>query len=136
MSNYTSVRCDTEYSSFKGISLITKEPCIISVIVKFSCFILVGLCMIPKNPVHGVIIQDRFDSGGIIEFACYSGFQLIGSSVLRCVGGQWNSTKPQCRISKCLFCSFIQQKGKISEPFYRLNKERKNTSITLISLPF
>ncbi|XP_078348042.1 sushi, von Willebrand factor type A, EGF and pentraxin domain-containing protein 1-like isoform X3 [Oculina patagonica] len=59
------------------------------------------VCKIPAKMNDGVVLTDKFDNKAIISFTCNHGYKLIGSRVLRCVGGQWNDSIPSCRKDVC-----------------------------------
>ncbi|XP_078348081.1 sushi, von Willebrand factor type A, EGF and pentraxin domain-containing protein 1-like isoform X8 [Oculina patagonica] len=60
-----------------------------------------AVCKIPAKMNDGVVLTDKFDNKAIISFTCNHGYKLIGSRVLRCVGGQWNDSIPSCRKDVC-----------------------------------
>ena len=66
-------------------------------------FFFLAVCKIPVKLNDGVVLTDKFNNEGIIEFTCNHGYKLIGSHVLRCVSGEWNDTIPSCLEGNCLF---------------------------------
>lgn len=54
-------------------------------------------CEDPGVPANGRRIGDRFINGVSVEFTCHENYSLIGSSTIRCLGGRWSSTLPECK---------------------------------------
>jgi len=52
---------------------------------------------------NGTALRNDTKDGGIIyKFHCNPGFLLNGSSVISCLHGQWNDSKPSCHETECL----------------------------------
>ena len=60
-------------------------------------FLVVAVCKIPARLDNGVVLTDKYDNEGILEFTCNHGYKLMGSRVLRCVSGHWSNNIPTCR---------------------------------------
>ncbi|KAL9985251.1 hypothetical protein ACROYT_G007629 [Oculina patagonica] len=66
-----------------------------------------GCIPIESTLSNGTVLRNDTQDGGIIyKFYCNPGYQLNGSSVISCLHGRWNGSKPSCQ-SVCLpFGSF------------------------------
>lgn len=54
-------------------------------------------CPIPPIPEGGWKIGDSYEVGDIVEFGCFSGYQLLGSSKRECLpNGKWNGELTIC----------------------------------------
>ncbi|VDN02323.1 unnamed protein product [Thelazia callipaeda] len=59
-------------------------------------------CPDPGSIMNGVRKGDLYYYPHTIEIVCLPGYQLIGSSTLRCLSsGQWNAQLPQCKPTEC-----------------------------------
>ena len=54
------------------------------------------MCEDPGVPTDAQRTGDDFYDGGIVEFTCSPGLDMIGSRTLLCGGGKWNATVPSC----------------------------------------
>lgn len=59
--------------------------------------IIAALCKDPGNPANGMRTGDDFIDGQMVVFKCNSGFDIFGSTILRCVEGKWNNPLPVCK---------------------------------------
>lgn len=58
---------------------------------------LVG-CDEPSVPLHGVKIGENYWAGKSVEFACDTGYQLVGPTTRVCLpAGNWSNTEPTCK---------------------------------------
>ena len=60
-------------------------------------FINIATCDDPGVVVNGQRKGDTFIDGDSVEFICDVNYSLIGSSIIRCLGGKWSSALPQCK---------------------------------------
>ncbi|KAM4536515.1 sushi, von Willebrand factor type A, EGF and pentraxin domain-containing protein 1 [Odontesthes bonariensis] len=59
-------------------------------------------CPTPESPEFGHRDGSNFLMGGEVVFDCDVGYELIGSSRLRCLdSGSWNDSVPYCRALSC-----------------------------------
>ena len=59
-------------------------------------FFFLAMCEDPGVPTDAQRTGDDFYDGGIVEFTCSPGLDMIGSRILLCGGGKWNATVPSC----------------------------------------
>ena len=57
-------------------------------------------CEDPGVVANGQRKGDTFIDGDSIEFTCDENYSLIGSSIIRCLGGKWSSALPHCKGTK------------------------------------
>ena len=69
-------------------------------------FVLELACSDPRPFAYGNVIGTSYTPGSVVKFTCQSGFQLVGSSSLRCSKGQWFGTFPRC-VGKKLLSTII-----------------------------
>ena len=67
-------------------------------IFPFVCLLIcfLAMCEDPGVPTDAQRTGDDFHDGGIVEFTCSPGLDMIGSRILLCGGGKWNATVPSC----------------------------------------
>lgn len=58
-------------------------------------------CRHPKIPLYGYIQeghQNKYRIGSVVYFACQRGYELAGSSSIKCIKhGNWNRKSPICK---------------------------------------
>lgn len=61
--------------------------------------------------MNGQRTGDTFIDGDSVEFTCDVKYSLIGSSIIRCLGGRWSSALPECKgmESKQPFVKYVKQ---------------------------
>lgn len=73
-------------------------------------------CPDPGNIMNGMRKGELYYYPHTIEIICLPGYQLIGSSILRCLSsGQWSAQLPHCKrnflnlhfVSLCEYCPII-----------------------------
>ncbi|CAH1783119.1 unnamed protein product [Owenia fusiformis] len=63
-------------------------------------------CPTPPAPQNGRIVRQTVNCGQEIEFACFNGFDLVGSKTLTCRDtggpiGEWDGDVPECQAGVC-----------------------------------
>lgn len=53
-------------------------------------------CEPPGAPVHGYFEGETFTSGSVVTYYCEDGYDLVGTQMLQCIDGEWNSSCPTC----------------------------------------
>ncbi|XP_018585768.2 sushi, von Willebrand factor type A, EGF and pentraxin domain-containing protein 1 isoform X1 [Scleropages formosus] len=59
-------------------------------------------CDPPEDISHGYLNGSSFNFGDVVEYVCFSGYEVVGSPFLRCLAsGSWVGKVPQCRPCVC-----------------------------------
>ncbi|CAJ1086014.1 sushi%2C von Willebrand factor type A, EGF and pentraxin domain-containing protein 1 [Xyrichtys novacula] len=59
-------------------------------------------CNSPKQMLHGRVQEHNLNTGRAVEFQCDKGYNLVGDSLVVCMGGSaWSSTFPTCQPKSC-----------------------------------
>lgn len=76
-----------------------------------NCIFLEKSCGPPPIVSNGQIIQPDRTTNETIQYICEDGYQLHGSSILKCALSQWQPTPPICerRIFCFYFCEFLMK---------------------------
>ncbi|XP_028620588.1 C4b-binding protein beta chain [Grammomys surdaster] len=53
-------------------------------------------CEPPGALVHGYFEGETFTSGSVVTYYCEDGYDLVGTQMLQCIDGEWNSSYPTC----------------------------------------
>ncbi|XP_077998794.1 ZP domain-containing protein-like [Glandiceps talaboti] len=55
-------------------------------------------CDDPGTPTNGMknILSSYYENGDFLNFICFRGYELEGSSTILCMNGQWSDAIPQC----------------------------------------
>jgi len=72
-----------------------------SFFLSFFFFFCIECILLDNTFGNGTLTlrNDTKDGGIIYEFQCKPGFLLNGSSVISCLHGQWNGSKPSCHYT-------------------------------------
>nr|XP_057922474.1 sushi, von Willebrand factor type A, EGF and pentraxin domain-containing protein 1 isoform X2 [Doryrhamphus excisus] len=66
-----------------------------------SCEVSQG-CSGPKQIMHGKVQDHNLTTGRAVEFHCDKGYDLVGDSLVLCMGGNtWSSSFPTCQPKAC-----------------------------------
>ncbi|XP_074480016.1 sushi, von Willebrand factor type A, EGF and pentraxin domain-containing protein 1 isoform X1 [Sebastes fasciatus] len=59
-------------------------------------------CDSPKQMLYGKVQEHNLNTGRAVEFQCDKGYNLVGDSLVVCMGGNtWSSTFPTCQPKSC-----------------------------------
>ncbi|XP_034532135.1 sushi, von Willebrand factor type A, EGF and pentraxin domain-containing protein 1 isoform X3 [Notolabrus celidotus] len=59
-------------------------------------------CISPKQIMNGKLQERNLNTGRAVEFQCDKGYNLVGDSLVMCMGGNtWSSTFPTCQPKFC-----------------------------------
>ncbi|XP_038067159.1 sushi, von Willebrand factor type A, EGF and pentraxin domain-containing protein 1-like [Patiria miniata] len=74
------------------------------------------LCGLPDKIPNGYYNGEHFEFGGVVEYRCQLGFNLIGQLVRSCdTDGQWNGSAPHCERVTCDSPPTIQNADLVSK---------------------
>ncbi|XP_041840984.1 sushi, von Willebrand factor type A, EGF and pentraxin domain-containing protein 1 isoform X2 [Melanotaenia boesemani] len=60
-------------------------------------------CDPPEDISHGFLNGSSFNYDDVVEYVCFSGYEVIGNPILRCsTQGVWEGTVPQCQPCICV----------------------------------
>uniref|UniRef100_A0A3B3T3R4 Sushi, von Willebrand factor type A, EGF and pentraxin domain-containing protein 1 n=1 Tax=Paramormyrops kingsleyae TaxID=1676925 RepID=A0A3B3T3R4_9TELE len=59
-------------------------------------------CEPPENPKHGSITITDVALGGLVQYTCDKGYELVGQTIRQCVSGRrWSDSAPSCSPVSC-----------------------------------
>nr|XP_015201270.1 PREDICTED: sushi, von Willebrand factor type A, EGF and pentraxin domain-containing protein 1 [Lepisosteus oculatus] len=59
-------------------------------------------CDPPEDISHGYLNGSSFNFGEFVEYVCFPGYEVLGSSIMQCsANGSWTGTVPSCQPCLC-----------------------------------